>query len=162
MIRKTKFSNALKLMAFCAMLFMQSCFLFEYNAEPEYKPKSVIVLENGTSDTIHLKWMKPSFEAADEYMLTMDNKLAHNQINAYTDGGEKDIYVLLRSSLPEHFKLIVTKDTKCIEYPNLKLESLPESVHSVVNINSWVKDKRVIDGDTLDALSFTFTDKDFE
>ncbi len=162
MIRKTKFSNALKLMAFSAMLFMQSCFLFEYNAEPEYKPKSVIVLENGTSAPIHLEWLQPSLQSENEYNLSMDYSIKVGDFHSYPVGKDNDINKGLRSTLPEIFKLIVTKDTKCIEYPNLKLESLPESVHSVVNINSWVKDKRVIDGDTLDALSFTFTDKDFE
>ena len=142
-----------------AMLLVQSC--LDDKVEPEYQPKNVIIFENGTSDTIRLNLLQPS-SISGEYTSAMDIKLAKNQINAFPDKGEPDVLVLLKSALPEDFKLIVTKKAKSIEYSNFKFDSLPESVHSVMNLNSWVKATRILDGNSFDALCYTFIDKDFE
>ena len=154
---KLKLYIALVSMVFSVISLLSSCILFDDALTVDWHGNK-IVIKNATSHAIFLNRQRGKV-----------NKEINSPIKCIIAVG--DVYeveektpteTMIRERLEDTFKLSVSCGSKNLDYTDLVLQSLPDNIHSITNINSWDKDFYVHKGDTFDILTFTFTDKDFE
>ena len=148
-----------KLVLLLAVLlgFLSSCNWFGLHEEEPFHGNK-LVFENKTTKNLNcfFEWGKsdPQFRNSDSYNIPVNGTHVYEEKTPIED--------LLKDKIDDFFRVEISNGVKNIKYTDLQLDTLPENIHSIININSWVKDSYVADGDTFDILKFTFTDKDFE
>ncbi len=153
---KQQLNNVLVIMVFSISCILSSCRLFDDYLKVDEVHGNKIVLKNESSHTIRFEWRKK----ANASEISMDYPISVGGYHEYQ--GKDNVYDLLKETINVNFILKVSNDSQTLEYNELELQSLSENIHSIININSWVKDCYTLDNDTFDILLFTFTDKDFE
>ena len=154
-------TNALLITAFsCIAIALYSC---DPEDSPTFRDSNKLILANATSYKLDIRFnwhsMDEPFgcfiEAQDSYEFTMG---AVPVCEAYYDfyGSGEDVI--------ESFQVYI--DGKLRKSYVGPAKNLPDSVHSVYNINSWKFGKYLSNygntkGDSLETLTFTFTDEDF-
>ena len=153
---KIKLNNVLVLTVFSIIILFPSCKLFDDYLKIDDIHGNKIVFKNETSTELYFEWRK----TANPSEISMDYTIVKNGVSEYQS--VNNVYNLLQETINTNFILKVSNGTKTIDNTNLELQSFPDSIHSITNLNSWEKDFYVYESDTFDILRFTFTDKDFE
>ena len=153
---KIKLYSVLVITVFSILCIFSSCRLFDDYLKVDDVHGNKIVFKNETTHTIHFEWRKK----ANASEISMDYPISVGGCHEYQ--GNDNVYDLLKETINTNFLLKVSNDSKTLEYDELELQSLSENIHSIINLNSWVKDYYTFENDTFDILMFTFTDKDFE
>ena len=156
MIRKQKIKIVVVSMVFSITCILQSCRLFDDFLTIDEVHGNKVVFQNKTSNSIYLEWYKTSNKSE----ISMDYTIYVGEFHEYEE--RENVYEQLIELINSNFILKVSKGNKHIEYNDLTLQMLPDTIHSITNVNSWVKDYYVLGKDTFDILTFTFTDNDFE
>ena len=142
---------------FSIISLLSSCKLFD-DALTEDWHGNKIVIRNYTSHP--LVWYRQRGKVEKEINNSIDRIIAIGDIFEVEEKTPTE--KMLQERIDDTFKLTISNGTKNIDYTDLELQSLPDSIHRIYNLNSWEKDFYVYEGDTFDILRFTFTDKDFE
>ena len=156
MRNKITIPSVLALMVFSIIILLPSCILFDDFLKRDDIHGNKIVFKNETSTELFFEWRK----TANPSEISMDYPISVNGFHEYQS--VNNVYNLLQETINTNFILKVSNGTKTIDNTNLELQSFPDSIHSITNLNSWEKDFYVYEGDTFDILRFTFTDKDFK
>ena len=154
---KIKLHIVFYLMVFSVISLLSSCILFD-DALTEDWHGNKIVIRNYTSHP--LVWYRQRGKVEKEIDNPIDRIIAIGDIFEVEEKTPTE--KMLQERIKDTFKLTVSNGTKTLDYTDMELQSFPDSIHSITNLNSWEKDFYVYEGDTFDILRFTFTDKDFE
>ncbi|MBR4676456.1 MAG: hypothetical protein IKO99_00465 [Bacteroidales bacterium] len=153
-----RLTNVLRITAFNLVILMPSCGMFDDFLTEDTVYGNKVIIENKTSNVLNCYYERL-------YDGSMRSEYDYNILVGGVHEYQETIPIeeLFQNTLcKECVKFNISNGHKKLEYTGKQLDTLPDSIHLFMNVNAWVKDFYVANGDTFDILKFTFTDQDFD